>query len=153
MYAAVIEFDTLADPVGASAEDHDLRTVGGYRIIVRRIVSRVVISAVLGAAYMNGIPSLDNAELFSLCADLIFGNSKDLAEILVRETVLLGLDEGFCSERGVKQGFLFLHEFFHLVDEVMLNTCKSEDLIGSGALAQRLIHDKIALAVRDNEEL
>ena len=102
---------------------------------------------------MNGIPSLDNAELFSLCADLFFGNSKNLAEVLVGETVLLGLDEGFSSERGVKQGFLFLYEFFHLVDEVMLNACKSEDLIGSGALAKRFIHDKIALAVRDNEEL
>ena len=83
MYAAVIEFNTLADPVGTTAEDHDLRAVGRDRIIVLRVVSGVVVSAVLGAADMNSIPGLDDSELLTLRADLFLRDFENLAEVLV----------------------------------------------------------------------
>ena len=153
MDAAVVKLDTLADPVGAAAQDHDLGTVSGNGIVIRRVVCGIVVSAVLCAADMDCIPCLDDAELFALMADLALRDVKDLAQIFVRETVLLGLYESLGSERTAEQGFFFLHQFLHLVDEIVLYTGEIEDLIGSSSLAQGFIHDKIALAVRNYEEL
>ena len=92
--AAVVKFNTLADPVGAAAQDHDLGAVRADGIIVRRVVSGVVICAVLRAAYVYSVPGLNNAESFALMPDLIFRYAEDLAEILIGETVFLGLDQG-----------------------------------------------------------
>ena len=78
MYAAVIKLDALTDTVGTSAEDHDLWSVAVYRMPVRSVVGRIVVSAVLRSADMNALPCLLHAQRDAALTDLILGNRKDL---------------------------------------------------------------------------
>ena len=79
MNTTVVKLNTLTDPVRAAAEDHDLRLVIGYRILIRRIVRGVIISAVLGAADMHALPGFFHAEGDSSVPHLIFRNLQKLA--------------------------------------------------------------------------
>ncbi len=45
--AAVVKLNSLADPVGAAAEDHDLWLVRVDRVLIRRVIGGVVVGAVL----------------------------------------------------------------------------------------------------------
>ena len=149
MHAAVVELDTLADTVRASAEDHDFRLVLIYRVIVRCVVCRVVICAVLCSADVDAVPCLADAELFTAVPDVILGDLKDLAQILVGEAVFLGLDQQVvCRDRTLvgHEGFLFLDEFLHLLNEILLDLCELVDLIDRNTLTQCLIHEEMALA-------
>ncbi len=78
MDTAVIEFDTLTDPVRASAKDHDLRFAGADRILIPGVVGRIIIRAVRRSAYMYALPGLFHTQFNPAGADGIFGNVKDL---------------------------------------------------------------------------
>ena len=79
MYAAVVKLDTLADTVGAAAEDHDLRAVVLNRVIVRCIVGGIVVGAVVGTADVYAVPGLGDAQRFALIADIVLRDAEDLA--------------------------------------------------------------------------
>ena len=79
MYAAVVKLDTLADTVGAAAEDHDLRALVLYRVIVRCIVGGIVVGAVVGTADVYAVPGLGDAQRFALIADIVLRDAEDLA--------------------------------------------------------------------------
>ena len=93
MYTAVVKLDTLTDSVWSAAKDHNLRFILGYRIPVPCIVSRVIISTILCTADMNAFPGLFNPQADSVIADLILRDLQQLAQILIRETVFLCLDQ------------------------------------------------------------
>ena len=42
--------------------------------------------------------------------------------------------------------FLFLNEFLHLLNEVVLNLCYIENLIYCSTLSERLVHDEMSVA-------
>ena len=73
MYAAVVELDSLSDPVRAAAQDHDLLVLGRRRLILSDVVGRIVISSILCAGYMNAFPCFLDAELITCLTDEIFG--------------------------------------------------------------------------------
>ena len=153
--AAVVELNTLADAVRAAAEDHDLRLVRADLVVVRRVVGGVVVGAVLGAADMDRVPGLLDAQGKAACADLVLGDVQDLAQILVCEAVLLGLDEllvGDSIARG-DQGFFFLNQLQHLLKEVLLDLRDLEELVHGHALPQCLIHEEVALGGGVGEQL
>ena len=153
MNTAVIEFDPLADAVGAAAQDHDLGTVCVDLVVVRRVVSGVVVSAVLCAAHVHGIPGFGHAQGCSFRPDLVLRHIQDLAEIFVGETVLLGVDQHFVCDRTSDEGFLLLDKLLHLLYKIVLDSSESKDLICRSALSERLIHDKIPLTARGHQKL
>ena len=154
MYAAVVKFDTLSDSVRTSAEDHDLRLVFFHRIVVRCIICRVVISTVLRTAYVYAVPCFLDAELDALISDIILRNLEDLAEILIRESVPLGLCEHFVCRKAaleLKKCFLLVDEFLHLLDEIFLDLGDLMDFIDCCSLAECFIHNEVALTGRNHE--
>ena len=156
MNTAVVKLDTLTDSVRTSAEDHDLRLVAGYRILVRCIVSRVIISAVRCSTHVNAFPCFLYAEGNSAVPDIIFRNFQNLAQVFIRESIFLGSCQHSVGRKASLAGskrFLFLHQLFHLLDEIMFYFGKLKDLVHSGALSQSFIHNKISLAGRRNELL
>ena len=74
VYAAVVEFDTLSDTVRTAAQNHDLRLVGIHRILVCCVIGGVVVSTVLGTAYMNTFPGFFYTERDTMFSDLSFRN-------------------------------------------------------------------------------
>ena len=62
MDTAVVEFNSLPDPVWSAAQNHDLGPVRVYRIFIFRIISRVIVGAVFCTADMNAFPGFCYAE-------------------------------------------------------------------------------------------
>ena len=79
MDTAVVKFNTLADAVGASAQNHYFRLVGAYRVFVFSVVGGEVVSAVRRAADMDAFPSLLHTQLNAAAADVVFRNRQNLA--------------------------------------------------------------------------
>ena len=79
MDAAIIEFDALADPVGAAAKNHDFRPVCIDWVLVSAVVSRIVVCIILRAADMHALPDLLDAQFYPAAADGILGYRKNLA--------------------------------------------------------------------------
>ena len=87
-----VTFDTLADSVRATAQNHDLLRVRGSGRFVLAVVGAGVV-LVLHAAHRHGTPAFDHAEFGTLLAHVLFADAEDLGDVLVAEAVLLGLDE------------------------------------------------------------
>ena len=161
--AAVVELDALSDPVGASAEDHDLLRIGRHRRLAERgvtelrvVVGRVVVRLALDSRHGDGEPALLASERLALVADLLLRDAEELREVLVAEAVLLRLDEHVVGELRalvLEDFLLLLHELAHLVDKVRLDSGAREDLLVRRALPERLVHLEVALGVRDGEKL
>ena len=79
MYTAIVEFNTLPDPVGASAQDHDLWFIRADRIFVFTVVGGIVISVILRAADMNAFPCFLHTQGNSLLSYLVFCDIQNLA--------------------------------------------------------------------------
>ena len=74
MDAAVIKLNSLPDPVGAAAQDHNLGPVRIDSAVIRRIVGRIIVSIVLCSAYMNTLPRLCYAYGNTALTDIRLGN-------------------------------------------------------------------------------
>ena len=99
MDATVVKLDSLADPVGASAQNHDLRLIFLNRIFIRGIIGGIEVGAVLSTADMDALPGLFHPQRDTAGSDVILRDFKELAQILVGKTVLLGGDQHFiCRE-------------------------------------------------------
>ena len=156
MDAAVVELNTLADPVGTAAQDHDLGLVRADFIGVCRVISGVIISAVLCTGNMHAVPCFLNADADPSAADLIFGYAQDLGQILIGKAVFLGLCQhlvGQALDACRHNGLFLFHQFLHLLDEIFLDVGQIIDLIHGRALAKGFIHDEMALAAGCHEEL
>ena len=79
MYTAVIEFYALADPVGTAAENHDLGPGCADRVLIRRVVGGVVVSAVLSTAYVNAFPRFLHTDGDTAAANGFLRNLEQLA--------------------------------------------------------------------------
>ena len=62
MDTAVVEFNSLSDPVWSAAQDHDLGPVRVYRVLIFRIIGRVVVGAAFCTTDMNPFPGFCYAE-------------------------------------------------------------------------------------------
>ena len=149
MYAAVVEFDPLTDPVRTAAEDHDFRTVARRRAFVLHVVARKVIGGVFRAADVNAFPGFGDAEAGAGGPDLRFRQAEQLCKVLVGKTVLLGGTEhifrrdlpGVCLQR-----FFLFHKLLHLRQEPAIDLGQAVKRLNIGALAQRFIQNKLAFA-------
>ncbi len=157
MDAAVIELDTLADAVGAAAQDHDLGLVCADGVLVLPDISRIVVGAVLGPAHMDTFPALGAAKGLAGMADLILGDAEDLGQVVVGEAVLFGLDQSFIRGNPALEffdkGFFFLDQFLHLLDKIVFDFCDRIDLVHGHALAEGFIHDEVAFGGDIDQEL
>ena len=95
MHAAVVKLNSLSDSVGAAAEDHNLWFFSADGVFILRVVCGIVVGAVFGAAYVHAFPGLFYADLNPAVPDISFRDLQDLAQILIREAVLLGCGQLF----------------------------------------------------------
>ena len=156
MDAAVVKLNSLSDPVGAAAQDHDLGLVRADRILIRGIVGGIVVGAVFGAADMDALPGFFYTQLYTAEADAFLGNLQKLTQVFVRKAVLLGLGERLIRGKGAfagHKGFFLLHQFFHLLDKPCLDLGDLVDLLHGGSLAEGFIHDKMTFAGRGDQQL
>ena len=151
MNTAVVEFDALANAVGAATQNHDL-VVGSSGALVLSIVGAVVVSAVGGAVNMHAFPSLGDAQAQAVIAHVIFVLVGQLCQVAVGEAVHLCLLELLFGQHGNRvlggpgqNCFFLFHQFFHLLNEVGLDAGQLVQLFNGSALAQCLIHDELAL--------
>ena len=103
---------------------------------------------------MNTFPGFFKTEGQSPFTNSILGDLKYLAQILIREAVLLGLNE-CCVRRQASlaghQRFFFLNQLLHLFNEIVLNLCQFMNLLNRRPLPERLIHDKMTLTGSRNQ--
>ncbi len=154
MHARVVELNALPDAVRSAAENEYLFIVRDW-YFVRAVVRRIVIGRVR-AAHRHRVPSLFQTERDPLAAHVCLLHAEDLAEVLVREAVLLGADQQIVRRQAalVFQHFLFeLHQLLHLLDEPAADVCQVIHLFDRHALAERFIHDELALGGRLREQL
>src|SRR5699024_816553 len=114
-----------------------------------RIVSGIIISAVFSSAYMDTFPGLCHSYRCSGFPNLIFGYFKDLSQITVRKAILFCFPQSLRSRNtasAFQKLFLFFYQLPHLLDEIRFNPGQLIKLFCRSALADRLIHDKLALA-------
>ena len=151
MNTAIVELDSLSDTVGTAAQDHDLGLVLIHRVLIRRIISGVEISAVLRAADMHALPGFLHAQRK---AALSYGRLRDLqklTQIFIGKTVLFGCDQHLIWQHlsfMLQNSFLFLHQLFHLLDKISLHLGDLKNLLHRCPLAQRLIHEEMPFAGR-----
>ena len=151
MNTAVVKFNTLANAVRTAAQNHDL-TIVRRRGIIRRIVGWIVVSAVLRTAYVNAFPSFGNTKAQAVSTNVIFRNIKQLAQVTVREAVLLRRGEFVCRKlltrmfRSKGKNFLlFINQFLHFLNEVNLDLGKVMQLLYRSTLTQGFVHDELTL--------
>ena len=149
VHAAVVELDALTDAVGAGAQDHHLGpVVGNGREILLDIIGRIVVVAVRRAGDVDALPGLADAVLRAGGADVRLGHLEDLGQVAVGEAVLLGLTQRLFRGNGalvLQQRLFLVHKLLHLADEVRLDFGHVLQLLHRRALAQRLVHDELAL--------
>ena len=156
MDTAIVELNTLADTVGAAAQNHDLLLVVSCGALILNMIAGVVVSGILGTADVYAFPAFHNAVGGALAADILFRNIQNLAQVLIGETVQLGLTEHFYFGQlagvGLEGLFLF-HQFLHLLNEVVLHLGALEDFVHSSTLAQCFIHDEVTLTAGSCQHL
>ena len=149
MHAAVVKLNTLTDPVGTAAQDHDLRFFVRNRVFVGCIISGIVICAVLGTAYVNTFPGLFHSQADPFIADLFLRDLQQLSQILVRKSVLLGPDQSCILRKAALErfkSFFLLYQLEHLSQEIGLNMGQVMDLFHRSSLPERFINDKVPVA-------
>ena len=90
MNTAVVKFDALSDAVRAASQDHYLELVGIDMIAVRRVVSGIVVCAVLRPADMYAFPRLFHTEGDPAFSYSVLCDVQDLAQIFIGEAVFFG---------------------------------------------------------------
>ena len=158
MNTAVIELDALADPVGAAAQNHDLLPVLVDRVLIRRIVGGIEVSAALRAAHMHPFPGLFHTQCQTAVSDLRLRNLQQLTQIFIGKSVLLGRDQHLirqlqrtCPALILQNGLFFLHQLLHLLDKICLYLRDLVDLLHRRALSERFIHQEMPLAGRGDQ--
>ena len=146
MDTAIVKLDTLSDTVGSSAQDHDLRFISTYRILIGCIVCGIIICAVLRSADMNAFPGFLHTKGYAMIADILLGNLQQLTQILVGEAVLLGTDQHLILRHTAltfKECFLFLHQFLHLLNKIGFYLCDLKDFLYRSTLTEGFIHKEM----------
>ena len=155
MYTAIIKLNSLSDAVRSAAEDHDLRLVIIYRILIFGIVGGVVICAVLGTAYMNALPCLFHAETDSLVPDVFFRNFQNLAQIFIGKSIFLCRDQRFIRRKLafiLHQSLFLFHEFLHLLYKIMFYFRNFMNFFYCCTFPECLIHHKMPFTGRSDQK-
>ena len=115
MYAAVVKLDTLADPVRAATQHHDLVTVG-RRSFALFIVGGVHVGGVgrkLGGTGIHPLVDRQNVVLVAQLAHLAFRHAQQLTQTRIGKTLALEDTQEFRCQR---QHAAFHHLLFELDD-------------------------------------
>src|SRR5690554_4682264 len=119
VHTAVVEFDALADTVGAATDHHDLLAVRRLRLALF-LVSGVHVGGVGGKLSCTGIYPLvhrANAQVVAQLAQADFGNAQQLGQAGVGEALALQAEQGGLVDIGLAggfQGLLFFDQVFNL---------------------------------------
>ncbi|OQC03333.1 MAG: hypothetical protein BWX80_02847 [Candidatus Hydrogenedentes bacterium ADurb.Bin101] len=101
MDAAVIEFDALADAVGAAAQ-HQHFLARYRRDFIRGVVGGEIIGGIDHAADGDGFPRLGNAQAQAGRANVLFRNFQQHRQVSIAKTVFLRLDkQGIGRQRAL----------------------------------------------------
>ena len=150
MNTTVVKFDTLADTVRTSSENHNLLIVAAWTFIFN-MVAGVIISRIFGAAYMNAFPAFHDSCRCSGIANSLFRNFQNFTQIFIRKAIKLSLTEYFCRRYLsliLQQCFFLFHQLLHLFDKVVLNLGKLKEFVYRCAFSQSFIHNELTLAGR-----
>ena len=156
MYTAIVKLDTLTNSVWTATEDHNLRFCLRHRILVLGIVSGIIIRAVFCSTDMDTFPCFFNPKADSVITDFFLRNLQQLAQIFIRETIFLCLDQKcICRQMtfGLKDFFLFLNQFTHLLNKVCLHLGQIENLFCCCTLADSFVHNKMTVTCRINQQM
>ena len=122
VHTAVVELDTLADPVRAAAEDHDGFALEG-RELVFVFVGAVVVRrerGELGRARVDGLVGDAHSRREARGAHDVGRDRPEVRELDIAETVPLGLAPVGARHRReaeLTQPIAFFHDLEHLVEE------------------------------------
>ena len=101
---------------------------------------------------MHTFPGFSDAKSDARFADILFRNVHELGQVAIGKAIFFGLFKHLIRQHlawvlvGVGEDLvLFLDQFEHLLDEVVLDFRALVDLVDRSALAQRFIHDELAL--------
>jgi len=144
--AAIIEFNALADTVGASTQNHDLTVFGGG-CGVRRVICGKVIGRIFNAADGHRFPAFGNAQAQALSPDVLFRNVGQLSDILVRKPVDFGALKDIVRQSlaFVSQDlFIHLHQVLHLLNEPGFDMRLLKQSLDRGAFSNGFIHYKLS---------
>ena len=156
--AAVVELDSLADPVGPAPEDHHLAAPGpGLRLVlpfVRGVVVRRV-GLELGGAGVDGLEHGAHALLPSRLPDLRLGAPRQVTQLAVAEAQGLGRPQTLPVPKEplsrLPQIALGLEDLGQAVDEPGIDAAEAMDLFGGEALVQGGIEMEQPLRARTGQ--
>lgn len=83
MNTAVIEFDSLPDPVRPAAQNHNFVFIGACRTFILHMIAGKIVCRILRGADMNSLPGLYNAKAFTLGPDFLLRNRQQLRKIAI----------------------------------------------------------------------
>ena len=146
--AAVIEFNSLADAVRATAEDDDFLGVG-FAGFVFVAVGRVVVRRGGFEFRSTGIDeavSRNDAFFFSFGANVVLRNATCVGDLDVGETELLS-----AAEVEVGEVVSFFHDDTHVLEEPRINLGGVEDFLDGPTLFKGNLEPEDTLGVGDDE--
>ena len=141
MHTAVVEFDALADTVGAATDHHNLLAVRRLRLALF-LVSGVHVGGVGCKLSGTGIYPLvhrANAQVVAQLAQADFGNTQQPGQAGVREALALQAEQGGLVDIGLAggfQGLLFFDQVFNLHQVPGVNLGMTEHFVDRHAGAE-----------------
>ncbi|RMU21617.1 hypothetical protein ALP35_05604 [Pseudomonas savastanoi pv. glycinea] len=141
VYTAVVELDTLADTVRATAEDHDLvarRRVGFALFFVRRVQVRGV-GCELGGAGVDALVDREHVQLVTMRTQVLFGNADQLGQARIGEALALEAEHQVtidCRQAQRLDLLFVLDQIFDLHQEPGVNHVHGEDFFNRHACAE-----------------
>ena len=145
VHTAVIELDALTNPVGATADHHDLVTVGRVGLALF-IIAGVHVGGIGGKFRRTGVhPLVDRlyAELVTLAAHVGFLDAQQLCQAVA----------GQIAKGGGRQLLLGAHQVFDLHQVPVINFGDIEDVIHGHTDTERIPDNPDPLRTRSGQQL
>ena len=158
VHTAVIELDTLTDPVGATTDDHDLVTVGGIGLTLF-IVAGVHVGRIRGEFCRAGIhPLVDrqHTQLFTLATYVRFLHPQQLRQAGIGKALALERIQavaGQTAESAVGQLLLGTNQIFDLYQVPAIDLGDIEHIVHGHTDTERIANDPDALRARRGQQL
>ena len=158
MHTAVIELDALTNPVGATADHHDLVTVGRVGLALF-IIAGVHVGGIGGKFRRTGVhPLVDRlyAELVTLAAHVGFLDAQQLCQAGIGKALALERIQavaGQIAKGGGRQLLLGAHQVFDLHQVPVINFGDIEDVIHGHTDTERIPDNPDPLRTRSGQQL
>ena len=142
MAAAIIEFNSLPDPVRPASQNYDLRFIAGFRFVLF-LIRRVHVRSVRFKFRSACIDALINRSEMRLCAPMPNsrgGRLPQLRKLLVAGSHALGFAQqvfGNSFDGHRSQTLIDRHNFLHLVNEPRIDLRQLDQFLYRKAALQR----------------